>query len=210
MKPSEFDPFEATLAGAAEVYGKTLSAQVVAIYWAALRRYELEAVRDAIGRHLVSPDQGQFMPKPADIVRMIEGGSADAAKSAWAEVEWAVRTVGPYPDVTFDDPVTMRVLADMGGWIDLGRRAEKEWPFVARDFEARYRAYRSQGTVPEHPATLTGMTNAERRLSGYQPAPPRLIGDAAKAGAVLAAGTSRPLIGVTTAGDAAMRLLGAA
>lgn len=187
------------LKAVADYCGKTLSAGVIAIYWQGLQDLDLIAVRRALNAHVQNPDTGQFMPKIADIRRMLSGTSQDAALVAWAKVDRAIRHVGTYADVVFDDPLIHRVLHDMGGWIGLGSKTEDDWPFVAREFENRYRGYRMRGDRPEYPPVMIGMTNAHNRKGGFPLEPPRLVGDATRCGAVLADGTDKPLIGFSTA-----------
>jgi hypothetical protein len=34
------------------------------------------------------------------------------------------------------------VISDMGGWVLLGSKGDGDWPFIAKEFENRYRGYR--------------------------------------------------------------------
>jgi len=77
-------------------------------------------------RHLMNPDTGQFLPKPADIVRMLGGRTLDRALMAWAKVDKAVRQIGTYESVVFDDALIHRVLHEMGGWVGMGQKTENE------------------------------------------------------------------------------------
>jgi len=158
--------FAACLTAASELYGRSMSVALVDLYWRTLERFEMDAVERAFQQHMLSPDAGQYMPKPADIARMIGGTSLDAAQVAWAAVDRAVRLVGPYPSVTFDDPVTQRVVFDMGGWIKLGERTTAEWPFVANEFRARYEGFRSRGESPQHPPRLPGIAERDAISKG--------------------------------------------
>ena len=51
----------------------------------------------------------------ADILRMMQGTSLDSALSAWAKVDKAVRRVGTYETIVFDDEIIHRVIHDMSG-----------------------------------------------------------------------------------------------
>jgi len=59
------------------------------------------------------------MPKPADIIRAIKGNSQTQSLQAWSKVEDAIRLVGPYRSVVFDDLAIHGVLQEMGGWVKL-------------------------------------------------------------------------------------------
>lgn len=184
--------FALCLAAASEVYSKVVSQAAANVWWDLTKKYDIEAVETAFAIHMADPDNGQFMPKPADIIRRITGTSQDSALRAWAMVDKAVRSVGPWASVTFDDPITMRVLSDMGGWCWLGDKTDDAWPFVAKEFENRYRGYKQRGELPEHPSVLIGYTDATNVKNGYRQGAPVLIGDTSKAAHVLAAGSNKP------------------
>jgi hypothetical protein len=141
-----------------------------------LRKYDIEDIESAIHRHLANPDTGQFLPKIADIVRMIDGSTQDSAARAWSVLEEGLQRVGTYRDIVFADPIIHRVVHDMGGWISLGQKNVKEWPFVAKEFQERYRAYRGRGETPEYPKVLSGTVNGSNRSGGYALEPPEYFG----------------------------------
>ncbi len=201
MLETDFDKFSEMLKAVAEYHGKTISAGVVSIYWQGLRDIDLQALRSGLTAHVQNPDSGQFMPKIADIRRMIAGTTQDAALVAWAKVDRAVRQVGTYRDVVFDDPLIHRVLHDMGGWILLGSKRDDEWPFLAREFENRYRGFRMRGECPEYPHVMVGIAGAQNRNEKHELQPPVLIGDALLAEQVMAGGTSGNLLGFTLASE---------
>lgn len=177
MRHEDFEDFRDGISGVYGFYGKEVSGFALDVWWNALKGFDLAAIRDAFNRHLVNPDAGQYLPKPADIMRMLGGSTQDAALRAWAKVDRAVRQVGTYADVVFDDPLIHRVLHDMGGWIGLGMKTEDEWPFVAREFENRYRGYRMRSEKPEHPRVLIGLANAHNSKGGFKLETARLIGN---------------------------------
>lgn len=201
MHQDEYDDFSNMLEAVSEYHGKKLTPGVIAIYWQGLRDLDLAAVRHALNAHVQNPDSGQFMPKIADIRRMLGGTTQDSALRAWVKVDRAVRGVGTYASVAFDDALIHRVLHDMGGWVGLGTKTEDEWPFVSREFENRYRGYAMRNDRPEYPPVMIGISDAENARRGFKAAAPRLIGDATQAQAVMAGGTDRPLIGFGTAGE---------
>jgi hypothetical protein len=201
MNNSDKKRFVTILTGIADYYGKTLSDGVIGLYWQGLLQYDLAAVEKALWEHTQNPDNGQFMPKIADVTRGLQGRTQDQAAMAWSKVDAAVRRIGQYQDVVFDDPIIHRVLGDMCGWIGLGQKTEDEWPFVAKEFENRYRGYKIRGEVPEYPPVLIGIANAHNQKEGFRGQPPILIGDATKAAAVLNGGTNHPLISMRPASD---------
>lgn len=181
MNNKDFDEFTSLLVAVGELYSKPVSPQVIPIWWAALEKYDLAAVREAFSRHAVNPDNGQFMPKPADIVRMIGGTTQDAALMAWAAVDKAVREIGPYQTVVFDDAIIHQCVVDMGGWIRLCEGTEDEWPFKAREFENRYRAYARSGAPATVARKLIGISEAQNMQQGHALPEPVLLGNQKKA-----------------------------
>jgi len=203
MQASDFDKFREGISGVYAFYGKEVSRFALDVWWRAMAPFELNAIIEAFNRHLVNPDAGQWLPKPADIVRMLEGRSEDAAMVAWSKVDRAVRCIGTGDDVAFDDPLIHRVLHDMGGWIQLGDKGEAEWPFVAKEFSTRYRGYRMRSERPEYPRVLTGRYNAQNQVNGQRLARPRLIGDQRRCQAVLRGGVENLVAGFLNGGESA-------
>ena len=198
MKQADFDDFNLVISAVGELYGKPVGEFAISLWWGALKDYDLKAVQEALSRHVRNPDSGQFMPKPADVVKMMQGSTQDSALSAWAKVDKAVRHVGPYKSVAFDDPLIHVVLHEMGGWTALGQKTDDEWPFVAREFETRYRGFKARGEIPPYPPKLVGISDAHNENEGFKQTQPMLIGDANKAIQVMQKGTDRPLLGITT------------
>lgn len=181
MTENDFAQFRKGLAGVYAFYEKDLSDFSLDLWWRAMKRYDLEAITEGFNRHVVNPDQGKWLPKPADIIKMIDGGTQDSALIAWAEVDRRMREVGTYQSIVFDDPLIHRVLSDMGGWIPLGMKTETEWPFVAKEFENRYRGYKARNEIPEYPSHLIGLAEAHNSKEGHRIDPPFLAGNADKA-----------------------------
>ena len=173
------------------------------VWWNAMKPYDLDAVIDALGRYAVNPDEGHFAPMPADIVKMLQGSTQDAGLHAWAKVDRAIRTVGTHSSVVFDDALIHRVITEMGGWVELGRKEEKEWPFLRNEFVNRYRGYRMRSERPDYPAHLIGIAEAANAKGNFMVAPPLLLGDAKQAQLVALGGTDKPLLQVTTAAQLA-------
>jgi hypothetical protein len=197
VKPEDATEFKRRLAGVFALYSKDLSDIVLSVWWEAMRPYDFAAVKDALNRHAVNPDNGQFLPKPADVVRLIDGGTQDSALQAWAKVDRAVRQVGTFASVVFDDPLIHRAVRDMGGWVALGTKTEDEWPFVRNHFVTLYRGFRGRMVPVEYPRVLIGIAEATNSSGGYESDPPVLLGDPDAARAVLKGGSDRPALTVT-------------
>lgn len=208
LRPHEKEAFVDMMTAAAAIYGRDVSPTLIQLYWNALAPYDLSAVRQAFNRHVTNPDTGQFWPKPADLIRMLGGSSLDAAMQAWATVERAIRLVGGYESVVFDDPIVHRCIDDMGGWQKLCEGTEDELPFVAKKFENLYRGYALRRENVAYPGRLIGRFEAKNRIQGHPVEPPVFIGDPQKCQQVLKMDTGHGLR-ITHAGEAAAALLDA-
>jgi len=187
-----------------EYYDKKPSPGVLQLYFQGLAEYAIEDIERAVNLHLRNADNGQFMPRIADLVKLIEGSTGDRAAMAWSKVHEAVKRIGPYQTVVFDDPLIHVVLADMGGFHELCDMKSSDAPFKARDFETRYRAYAARREVPPYDPKIIGITEADCVARGFLehvPAPV-MIGDVQQCKSVLAFGTGRRAIGIAEIGQA--------
>lgn len=196
-KKNDFKRFLAVLTGVADYYGKELSEMAIEVYWHGLDQYDLAAVEKALWAHTQNPDSGQFMPKIADVAKMLQGSTQDSALQAWSKVDRAIRTVGTHRSVVFEDPLIHRVIVEMGGWIQLGTKDDEEWPFVRNEFVNRYRGYRMRSETPEYPPVLIGIAEASNSKNNQEHVEaPMLIGDPKRAEQVLRLGSSKPMLPV--------------
>jgi hypothetical protein len=200
MKTEDRNTFAKMMIALGEYYNREISDDLMDMYWNGMSHLDISVVREAMNRHMQNPDSGQFMPKVADVIRMTGGSTQDAALIAWSKVDRAIRVVGCYDSVVFDDALIHRVIQDMGGWIGFGNKTEEDWVFVGKEFENRYRGYASRSERPEYPPVLSGMAEAQNLQLGYKAAPPRLIGDPERAKSVYERGNANPL-GITWLSD---------
>ena len=200
MQIEEFEKkFHELFSGVAELYGQSPSPAVFEIWFMSLSRFEIQDITRAFSVHIQDPDTGRFMPKPADVIRIIDGSGKDSAFLAWTKIEKSIRMVGKYQSVVFDDPIIHRVIQDMGGWIRFCGTDEDELPFTANEFRRRYQAYKSSGATPDYLPRLAGLTEAENRANGYTDSIPEpvLIGSPEKARRVMLGGSYKPSLQIT-------------
>lgn len=199
--------FAEVLKAVLDLYGKEASAPVLRLWWAALEQFSIAEVRHGLTRFVRSADSGTFPPKPADIIRMIEGTSGDRGMLAWAKVQEAFGRVGGWQSVAFDDPIIHACIEDMGGWPKLCGTEGDEMPFRSAEFAKRYRAYAEIG-CERFPPYLTGRHEADNRLHGQKVAPPMLIGDPVKCAQVMQAGQTAPRLQITSGANIGQLLIG--
>lgn len=191
-------------------YRQDVSRFAMSVWWEACKGFDFEQVARAFNAHAVDAERGQFSPKPADIVRALQGTRTDQARVAWGKTFDAMQRVGAYQSVVFDDPIIHIVAEDLGGWQKLCRSSMDELSYLEHRFCEAYRAYAAR-PVSEFPAKLLGEFECINRHEGRKVAPPVLIGDAKKAAEVLRLGGAGARTQFTLASDVipGLRLEGA-
>ena len=204
MQEADRAAFAEMISGVYEFYGKAASVSEFAlqVWWQAMQQFDLVAVREALGRHAMNPDSGQFLPRPADVVRMMQGSTQDSALTALTKLETAISSVGSWGTVAFDDALIHVVVEEMGGWISICAHAAKEWEFrLKKEFCDRYRAYKARGEVPPYGPVLMGLFDAQNVAQGFPAQPVKMVGDVRKARQVAMMGSDTPRLTISTVSD---------
>ena len=175
MQQGDKAGFKALISDAMEFYRQDVSTFALSVWWQACERFSLEQVTKAMTAHAMDPERGQFPPKPADIVRQLQGTFGDRSLVAWSLVHQAMQSVGAYKSVDLCDPATHQAIADMGGWVKLCRSEVNELPFLQRRFCEAHRVYTQRGSEGAPPA-LMGEFEQHNRLHGMKVAPPVVLG----------------------------------
>jgi len=172
-------PFVKLLTAVCALHERSLHEYVIEIYWQALVGFEFRAVKQAFEAHIKHPHTGQFMPKPADILRYLQGDHEVQALQAWSRLQQALREIGGNQTVVFDDPLLHQVVEEMGGWISFAERTQQSMDFLVHEFKKRYAAYVFHPPTT-YPRQLTGRLNAhnQRHQTAWLPI---LIGNPQKA-----------------------------
>lgn len=130
----------------------------IMVWQNSMAQYDFEQINKAFSAHLADPDRGNFMPKPADIVRLLSGTSTDRAKLAWGRVHEAARTHGGYRDVCFDDAAIHSSVQNMGGWPKVCATETDKLSYTQHQFCEFYRAYSLKPSLscPKYLAGING------------------------------------------------------
>jgi hypothetical protein len=171
MQPTEKAAFKTLLTDAMAFYRRDLSTFALGVWWEACHTFSFEQVAKAITAHAMDPEQGRFAPMPADLVKQLQGTKTDRSLVAWGAVYRAIRSVGAYASVTFDDPAVSLTIHDMGGWPKLCASEINDLPFVQKRFCETFRAYSGREHLPEV-LTLQGVhatNNARLECEAKEP-----------------------------------------
>ena len=140
------------------------------------------------------------MPKPADLIRQLEGTVTDRASMAWGKAFEAITTVGAYTDVVFDDSAIHAVIEDLGGCPKFCRSETKDLGYLQHRFCEAYRAYAGRGNFV-YQRRLSGDRSPDDVFAKRGLPPPRaaLVGDPAKATQVYALGETAGKVQISMA-----------
>jgi hypothetical protein len=190
MEQSEKQQFVKLITDVLAFYKQDTSTFAITVWWAACQKFDIEQVRRALTQHAMDPDRGVFAPKPADLVRQLEGTSGDRAMLAWGKVLDAAQRVGAYTDVVFDDPAIHAAVEDLGGWPKLCRTETKDLGYLQHRFCESHKAYTSKGAF-DYPRRLGGDRSSDDVYAkrGLPPPAPALVGDQEMARRVYSLGT---------------------
>lgn len=182
MQQHERGEFAQLITDVLAYYRQDASRFVLDIWWNACKPFDLQQVQKAMQRHATDPEHGQFAPKVADLVRILQGTTTDRAALAWGKVLEAMSSVGAYTDVVFDDPAIHAAADDMGGWPKMCRTDLKELSHLQHRFMQSYRAYTERGQF-DYPRRLGGdrSPDSEYEKAGLKLPRPALIGNAERA-----------------------------
>jgi hypothetical protein len=204
MTQADFQRFSVLIQGVAECYSQSLSAQGIALRFKMLERFDFGEVQNAT-YSVMATRKYTSVPIPADFLEHISGGSVeDKAEVEAGKVLAAIGRHGAYASVVFDDAVTQAVIVQAyGGWTklcaDCGVEESEHW--FRKNFAKTWAAYSRQGV--KQTGHLPGIIEITNCSNGYHDHvdPPQIVGDPAKARAVLEAAKTIML----TSGAEAMR-----
>lgn len=168
--------FVELITAVSEMYGKPISDFGIDMWFDDLQEYGIEQIKRAFKAHRTDPLGGKFMPKPADIVRHIDGLPTEHATEAWLKLIYAVKSVGSWRDVIFDDLAIHAAIEAMGGWVKLCAMTNDDLPFKQRDFEKIYQQ-QVKNTHVHIPRLLTGLASLANGSKYENPEKPALIGN---------------------------------
>ncbi len=156
--------FKELMAGVGEVYGKDITKPLLSIYFNALEDLSIEQAAQAFTNHVRSTGkESTFFPKPADLIRQIEGSTEqkkeaveDRAMIAWACVERAISKVGSYGTLKLDDKQAIAAVKAMGGWQSLCLSTYDQLTWKKKEFIKAYETF-ERTPIENLPASLPGI-----------------------------------------------------
>lgn len=149
-----------------ETYERDITEILLKAYYRVLQNVSDSDFQNAVGA-ILATRQYTKMPLPADILEHINGKPEDQALLALDKVEKAIREVGGYTSVIFDDPVIHRVINSFhDGWVGICEMTLEEWKWARKDFLKMYQAFQQQPDM-QTPVKLYGRHDLHNETHGY-------------------------------------------
>jgi len=174
MQPTDKQAFGNAIETLGLVYGKEINKPLLEVYWDCLCDRKTPDVLQAI-RCWPKSEGGQFMPKPIDLIRLIEGPVEDRSLMAWNTAQLAVRQVGLYQSVQFDDPLIAATIKSIGSWPQFCQTPNAALIALEKRFRQTYQQLARDGYKSDDEQCLLGIHEAQNQRSGYTSPPPRHI-----------------------------------
>ena len=173
MLDTDKQEFRSMMMAAGEVYGREITKPLLQMYFAALSALTIQQAQAAMMAHMQNPDNGQFFPKPADLLRGVVGTSKqqaaaieDRASIAWACIERDIRRIGSYGTLKLDDKQALATVKAMGGWRELCMCDESKLEWKRKEFIRMYETF-ERTPLEALPASLPGLIElSEHKASG--------------------------------------------
>ena len=157
--------FQSIMIGVGELYSKEITKPLLQIYFQALQKYSIEQVSSAFTAHMVDPKHGTFMPKPADLVRIIDAdkpSAKDRAELAWIQIENAMSRIGAYGTLRMDDKQALAAIKNIGSWQSLCHTDIDKLQWKKKEFIELYQNFENT-PVEMLPSHLPGIDQAKER-----------------------------------------------
>ena len=173
MQDQDKGKFREMMMTAGEVYGREITKPLLQVYFAALAALTIDQAQAAMMAHMQNPDNGQFFPKPADLLRAVSGTSKqqaaaveDRASIAWACIERDIRRIGSYGTLKLDDKQALATVKAMGGWRELCMCDEDKLEWKRKEFIRMYETF-ERTPLEALPASLPGLIElSDHKASG--------------------------------------------
>ncbi len=116
--------------------------------------FPIQAVECALVAHRKDPGRGQFLPKTADIIRLLTGETGDRAVIEWGRVLDCARAGGE--GFRKLPQASQQAVDSIGGMVALRRADERQTSWMQRQFLSAYQAYAARLESEKHFEALLG------------------------------------------------------
>jgi len=161
--------FAKNITGLAALYEKELSVSLQELYWTLFADWtddQFEAACQAAANKL------KFFPKPVELRELVGGDQEAVALGAWETLHNAIKRIGNWQSVRFEDSRITRAVESMGGWQAVCLWETKDLSYRRHEFLRTYQALQDGGP----PRTMAGLIEQGSTGRGYRVPPPIQVG----------------------------------
>lgn len=132
-----------------EVYDKEVTKVMFDVYYDCLKDFSFENLKSATMR-TIKTNVYNVMPKPAELLKFLEGSTDDKAFIAWGTAVEAVSKCGYTHDPVFDDPIISNCIVHIcGGWVKFCQLNTKDIHYYQKRFTDAYKSFSNIGIDKE-------------------------------------------------------------
>ena len=153
-----------------EMFNKTPSKPFTRMYFEIVKHLNVREWEEAI-KATLQIRKFTNMPTPGEILEHAQGSPDDAAIIAIQKLENAMRDIGGYDSIAFDDPVLhVLVSGAEGGWPGLCQMTTEDWKFERMRLIKSYKAFAGR-RMPDNIDHLVGIHESDNggRFPDWKP-----------------------------------------
>ncbi len=143
-----------------ELHGKKLSPGLTAIYMDILQNMKEETAAQILEYQI---RQAKWFPKPADLMETANGTLEEQAFRAWQILIDAIKKIGPYQSIYFEDQTISQIVEHFNGWLEVCNWTNAELPFRRKEFMGVYKYAKGASSSKIH----CGILEMSNRRRGY-------------------------------------------
>ena len=174
MNSEEQDKFKEIIAAISETYKEEFTPAMTKLWWRIFKNQPIEVFERAVYAHISCEDDGMFFPKPANIMRVINGTTKDnerlikdRAEIAWACIEREIARIGGHGGLELEDKQALAAVKAIGGWGRLCSCTYDQLTWKKKELVSAYDTY-ERTDLAELPSKLPGLTEMRQHKKDHQ------------------------------------------
>ena len=168
MNDQDKSRFKTALTMIANTYDVEFRNDKIVMWWKLFNRHDIDQFEAAVLAHITDPDEGMFNPKPAHIIKRMNGSSKqnkesteERAEIAWADIYGQIGRIGPYKAPNVADKQALAAVKGVGGWVYLCSLTTEELVWKKKEFVSLYDTYENT-PLDRLPSSLPGLEDLDR------------------------------------------------
>ncbi len=148
MNKQDEPKFKELIAMITATYEHEFNPTQIKLWWNLFKPHSIQDFEKAVYQHISCPDTGMFTPKPANLMKFINGTSKqneqvidDKAEIAWHTIEGEIRRIGSYGSLKMEDKQALAAIQAIGGWKKICGLTMDKMTWAHKEFTAAYKNY---------------------------------------------------------------------